>query len=125
MRIEPAQSIDDLARILAQDAKALRAQVQRDPALRKRVAELRDTCAAAVAQDDDELARAVLAAADAVTTETTEPTTGGYSRVTERRCTSVSVGAIVTETPRYLNPPNSPAWGAQAGVTRQVIRDGA
>ena len=125
MRIEPTPGIGDLAKLVAVDAHTLRLMVQRDPTVRKRVAELRDTCAAAVAQDDDELAQAVFGAADVVTTESTEPTTGGYSRVTERRCTSVSVGAIVTETPRYLNPPNSPAWGAQAGVTRQVIRDGA
>ena len=120
MRIEPAQSVGDLAKLVAVDAHTLRLMVQRDPTVRKRVAELRDTCAAAVAVSDDELAQAGFGAADAVTTESTEPTTGGYSRMTERRCTSVSVGATVVETPRYLNLPDSPAWGAQGGVDRRV-----
>jgi len=122
MRVKSALSVGDLAKLAAQDAKTLRAQVQRDPAVRKRVAELRDTCAAVVAVSDDELAQAVLSAADVVTAETTEPTTGGLSRVTERRCTSVSVGATVVETPRYLNPPDSLAWGAQGGADRRVTR---
>jgi len=122
MRVESALSVGDLAKLVAQDAKTLRAQVQRDPAVRKRVAGLRDTCAAVVAVSDDELAQAVLSAADVVTAETTEPTTGGLSRVTGRRCTSVSVGATVVETPRYLNPPDSLAWGAQGGADRRVTR---
>ena len=124
MRVESALSVGDRAKLVAQDAKTLRAQVQRDPAVRKRVAELRDTCAAAVAVSEDELAQAVLAAADVVVTETTEPTTGGLNRVTERRCASVSVGVTVVETPRYLNPPDSPAWGAQGGADRRVTRNG-
>ena len=124
MRIEPAPSVGDLAKLVAQDAKTLRAQVQRDPVVRKRVAELRDTCAAAVAVSDDELAQAVLSAADVVTAESTEPTTGGLSRVIERRRQSAAIGATVVETPRYLNPPDSPAWGAQGGADRRVTRNG-
>ena len=121
MRVESALSVGDLAKLVAQDAKTLRAQVQRDPVVRKRVAELRDTCAAAVAESDDELAAVILGAADAVSRtqcEGTEPRRRVFRTVT----TSAALGYCVVETPLYLYPLSHRCYGARSGSTLGVVR---